>query len=375
MKKQNLIGGQRFQSTSDFRAEWGIDYMMTFLEMQAIGGKVQLYTKVIEAVDMLASSGAEVNLSIMGKGKGWHEDANGNKILDFSSVTGIDFDQAYEKVQQYDNVQMILVGLNDEHIRLAMADNRIGFIIPWHSSGSSEAILGNLMDAVNEKLENGTDYESTQTDDLSNANEYWGVRKRLLTGKLQEGDIDLIRNNPWLSDLYTRFYLKTGDTDLNGNEVLKTDETTYHVKLSGKQAGQIFPYEYWDTTLTVEDADENGKRFRDYCDSMGIVGRFTQFANDHGYWKLLIDRSMYNNDGTYHDPQPINVTNISQSSIPMSVDSAIYGKHATQAQKDDAFNAAMDAINARSNETYDMEAVETEEQDTRYSISNDDNIL
>jgi hypothetical protein len=76
-KAQNLIGGQRFQSTSDYRAEWGIDYLMTFLECQAAGSQVQLYTKVIEAVDMLASAGAEVNCSIMPKDNGYITLKNG----------------------------------------------------------------------------------------------------------------------------------------------------------------------------------------------------------------------------------------------------------------------------------------------------------
>ena len=40
VRQQNLVGGQRFQSTSDFRPEWGLDYIMSFLEMQALGSKV-----------------------------------------------------------------------------------------------------------------------------------------------------------------------------------------------------------------------------------------------------------------------------------------------------------------------------------------------
>lgn len=387
MRRQNLIGGQRFQSTSDFRAEWGIDYMMTFLEMQAMGAKVQLYTKVIEAVDMLATSGAEVNLSIMGKGKGWHVDSNGKHVLDFSSVTGIDFDQAWEKVQKYDNVQMILVGLNDEHIRLAMDDPRIGFIIPWHSSGSNQMVLSSMMNALYEKLDIATDYESTQTDNLDNANEYWDLRKRLLMGKLNnltEADRAMLMQNKWLNDLYTRFYLKAGDTDLNGRTVRKTDNATYHVKLTTKQAGQIFPYEYWDTSLTVKDAKQNGLRFQEYCRTMGVVPRFSgymnkdgetvgQFVDNDGYWKLLIDRSMYNNDGTYHEPKAIDVTNIAQGDIPMSVDSAIYGKHATTEQKQAALNDALDAIAAREQAQYDMHEADeddfgAENEDIRYRL-------
>jgi hypothetical protein len=128
--KQNLVGGQRLQSTSDFRPEWGLDYIMSFLELQAAGSKVQMYTKVAEAVDFFASVGADVNMSIMGKGQGWHVDEDGNYVLDFSNITGMDYDTAKALKDKYNNVQMILVGMNDIHIRLALGNNDIDFVIP-----------------------------------------------------------------------------------------------------------------------------------------------------------------------------------------------------------------------------------------------------
>lgn len=356
IKAQNLIGGQRFQSTSDYRAEWGLDYMMTFLEMQAIGAKGQLYTKVIEAVDLLASSGCEVNLSIMGKGKGWHVDANGNKVLDFSSVTGIDYDQAYEKTKQYDNVQMILVGLNDEHIRLALEGTEIQFVIPWHSSGSSEKILGSLMSAVNETLENGTDYSDVQSDkeiDFSEEKKAMrALRKAIVMGKAKTLNADQQRtldSNPWLQDLYNRFYV-----DKNSAE--------YGIKLNASQATQIFPYEYWDKSLTIDQADMNGYRFQEYCASLGISPRFSgaevngeihgDFTHTPGYWKLLIDRRMYNRDGTYHEPSLIDVTGINIDSIPAAVNSNNYQDQNAIAR------AVSDSLNAISDTSNEMEAVD-----------------
>lgn len=338
MKAKNLIGGQRFQSTSDYRPEWGIDYMMTFLEMQAIGAKGQLYTKVIEAVDMFATAGIEVNLSIMPKGNGWHVDENGNKVLDFSSVTGIDFDQAYEKVKTYDNVQMILVGINDDHIELAMADDRIMFIIPWHASGSSGETLATMMGVVGEKVSKTTDYTKSQSDKVNSKatvqqKAAMDLRMRILTGSvtrdgLQAGDQEILDGNKFLADLYDRFCVDETATE------------TYHVELNAKQASQVFPYEYWDTNLTLKDADINGWRFREYCESIGLKPRFPQFADKKGYWKLLIDRSMYNLDGTYHHPQQIDVTNVKINSVAQRVGEVKYGdsektERAVQATLDD----------------------------------------
>lgn len=351
-KAQNLIGGNRFQSTSDFRPEWGLDYLMTFFEMEAIGAKGQLYTKVIEAVDLFASAGVEVNLSVMAKGDGWHLDENGNPVItldDFSSVTGIDAEQAMQKSQEYDNVQLILVGMNDNHIELALADDRISFVIPWHSSGNSKEVLGQMMEAVGEKRGKAQDYSDFQTDKIGNQTPEqkaaWDLRKKILTGGFfvkgkavepTESEMATIAGNDYLLDLYNKMYV---------------DETSdsYHVKLSAAQASQIFPHEYWDTNSTYDTADVNGKRFVEYCESMGIEPRFPQFADKKGYWKLLIDRRMYGRDGNYRPAGYISTSNIKVNALPQSVSQA---KPGTNEQIQNAKQKLIDEIDARTAEQH-----------------------
>ena len=60
-------------------------------------------------------------------------------------------------------------------------------------------------------------------------------------------------------------------------------------------------------------ADVNGARYIEYCRRMGYKPKFCgtlnpnakkdygNFADDKGYWKLLIDRRMYDRDGNYQD--------------------------------------------------------------------------
>lgn len=371
-RAQNLIGGQRFQSTSDYRPEWGLDYLSTFLEMQAIGAKGQLYTKVIEAVDMFATAGIEVNMSIMPKNNGYHYDENGNPVLgeeDFSSVTGIDFKGALEKTRKYDNAQMILVGINDTHIELAMADDRISFIIPWHSSGNSKDTLTTLMGAVGESLTNAEDYTDIQTDKVSESQTpeqkaMWNLRMDIMTGKLKRGvsaeQQKLLDSNPYLAAMYEKFYVDESAKD------------TYGVKLSKAQAGQIFPHEYWDTSLTVDQADENGRRFVEYCSTMGIEPRFGKFADKPGYWKLLIDRRMYNRDGTYHEPKTIDVTKVDISDVAAEVSQAKVG---IREQISEAVQSTIDEINARlPAEQFDMQAdidIDADNSEGQYSIPSD----
>lgn len=315
MRAQNMIGGHRFQSTSDFRAEWGLDYVMSLIEMQAVEAQGQLYTKVIEAVPMFASANIYGNLSIMPKGNGYSV-VNGKKVLldsDFSSVTGIDFAQALEMTKKYKTMQMILVGINDDHIRLAMADKRITMIIPWHSSGNSGEVLRALVGSNNEVLNESTDYQRYQNDverkDRTKEQERRAeVRENILMGAYVDGisdeDMAVVRGSKYLSKMYDRFYQEG------------VDERAYHAFLNKDQAKQIFPHEYWDTTSTIETADINGKRFVEYCEELGLDPRFSQFKDDPGYWKLLIDRRMYDLEGKYQEPEKISTDNLEISDLP-----------------------------------------------------------
>lgn len=391
-RRQNLIGGTRYQSTSDFRYEYGSDYLITFLEMQAMGSKVQLYTKVIEAVDFLATMGADCNLSVMPLNNGYV----GDKLV-YSSVTGINAEAAIQKAHEYDNVQLILVGISDEHIRLALAGTDVTFVIPFHGSGNTTKQIQTLMNAVNEDLDVTTarDYSTVQTDKVdpnrtAEQEAMWDLRMAIIMGLAQENipaelekilsgenedasegakyrqslhdrfgtdtpeRRDLLKKNPFLKDLYDRFYVEGKDAD------------AYQCWLAQDQAEQIFPYEYWDKTLTYDEADQNGDRFRDYCARMGIIPRFTgktvkggkvvdamttlpdgskvafgDFSKDKGYWKLLIDRKMYNNRydengnwigyGTYHEQKPINCTNFDAQTIDPKYGSLTYGEFMTPA--------------------------------------------
>ena len=54
------------------------------------------------------------------------------------------------------------------------------------------------------------------------------------------------------------------------------------------------PSEYWDFTKT---GDENAQIYLEKCREDGRIPKFPQFQGYPGYWKLLIDFKMYDNDG------------------------------------------------------------------------------
>lgn len=313
-KAQNLIGGSRAQSTSDFRYEYVLDYMLHFMELQAIGSYGQTYTKVPEAVSLLASVGYEVNMSLMAKGFGYKEVSKGTEnaieldgkwyVLDFSNKTGMNAEDAFRLSGLYDNAQPIIVGINDIHMRLCMADPRITFIIPYHASGASEQRYLDLMEAVGETVEENArkDYSKVQNDTeiekpTTQQKKLRKARLDIIMGKATAETREIVKDHEILRDLYSRFYEKG------------VDDECYHNFLKKDQAKQIFPYEYWDKTTTIETADENGARFVDYCRSLGMVPRFEEFCEESGYWKMLIDRPMYDLDGNYRSQQAINMNN------------------------------------------------------------------
>lgn len=391
-KAQNLIGGQRYQSTSDFRYEYALDYFQSFLEAQALGMSIQSYTKIVEFAQMLASVGGDVNCSVMPKGRGY--DANG--VLQFSSVTGMDYDAAALANSRYDSVQLILVGINDEHIRIALEDDirtrgaTIGQVIPYHSSGASiEEFISELVRNLGEEYVKGnyTSYEDVQNDRnrkniTSEQKNLQFVRTHILTGnkpyidakgdkkternaKFTADELDLIRGeNANIKGRSFEDLLAVERRALEGDanaieEYLSWSAgvlyNTYQklwegngeykgVRLNSSQAEHIMPHEFWDTNTTRANAYVNNFIFRSYCYRLGLVPRFTgeygsyvirekvgkknvfrnaregelapkDFTTSRGYWKTLIDRAMYANDGSYRAQQKINVTDFNNNML------------------------------------------------------------
>ena len=373
VRAQNVMNGQRLQSTSDFRFEYALDYLMNFLEFSALGAKAQLYTKVPEAVPFLASTGTECNCSIMALGSGIVENRKagdhyiqkdlltGEEVetdqpysLVFSDVTGMAIEDALAMSQAYDNVQPILVAIGREHLITALANKYITMVIPYHSSGNTLERYQAMMDIVGESVEDREDfaeYESEHsfaelTDEQKLNRE---IRTKILTGKYfvkksfkkpSEAEVKALQNkdNEYLRQLFIRFYGKdelgndakpdpkyVENFDENGN-----DADCYHVVLNGNQASVIMPHEYWDKKSTSKEADKQGEAYVKYCESLGYhpvfsgwdsKGRFHEdmdFTKYPGYWKTLIDRCMYNNDGSYHKQQAVRVKDADLSMITAS---------------------------------------------------------
>ena len=336
-KNQAFIGGQRFQSTSDARYENASDYLLAALEMQAMGGMVQVYTKVDGAVPAFSAWGFSINQSLMPLGGGL--DANGN-VKD-TSTGGMNPDVAFRNREKHETAGTITIGVNDNHIRKMFAQWERDFIIPYHASGGKATIVAEFRD-IQEKREakgakvRSTDYSRTQSDKvLSDEVLRWmgrtedeirqihavrDARIAILTGK--SPNMDVVRGNRFLSNLYDK--LRTKDGEWYGVVLAK-----------GKVECQIFPNEFWDQSVSYEDSAKITEDYLAYCKDLGILHRFSGMVPQNGilrpatgynergervqltdlaykykdgektaevepfFWKVLTDRRMYDNSKKY----------------------------------------------------------------------------
>ena len=152
VKQVNDNGGLRIFSYSDFEAHHLIDVVQIIIDCASKGVKIQGYTKVPAFARAVANTGIKLNRSLIPLGDTGLVDGQ----LAFDPVEGIDINDS-DFLESNDNVGNILIGINDEQIRVAMNDARIHYIIPYHARQKEN---------IRQKLNVGawTNYISTQNE-------------------------------------------------------------------------------------------------------------------------------------------------------------------------------------------------------------------
>ena len=253
VSKKNRNGGIRMQSFSDFEIVHLIDTMQVIMDMSTVGLAGQAYTKVPEFAKAFGNTGLKINLSLIAKGV----DADGNLVFD--DREGMPHETAFELRDKHSkNVGTIIVTFTDEQLLAAMADPRIDFIIPFHRS-------------------------------------------------------------QWKKGQYGAMGLPKGTKDYTYMQNEKFIKKTYHEyrgRMVLDKASNYMPNEYWDFSKSgKENAEaylkmcaENNKRPKFYKlldhDGKGTYSLKADGSTD-GYWKLLIDFKMYDNDGVGSPQMPV----------------------------------------------------------------------
>ena len=279
--------------------------------------------------------------------------------LVFSKLIGIDAyggngkKGLFQLNQELDKAGNILVGMNDLHIEAAMADDRVFFIIPWHASGADSHILKQMLEYLRVNLDNWKPFDYTgvqeekkyKADDELNKYliEFWNnhnyeskfacgieggipsgkdgklspqqahyreLRDAILRGKaVQDSEgkdkyVPVEQDEKWMKEIRNDIFLNQLYT--------KVRSSVDSEQMTSTDTGFIYPYEYWDTGSTYWTADVNGERYLEYCRRLGFKPKFCgkldgkaedngNFTDNKGFWKLLIDRRMYDTRGVYQD--------------------------------------------------------------------------
>ena len=260
----NNNGGLRIFSFSDFEAHHLIELVQVLTDCAAKGIKVQGYTKVPEFAKAVKDTGAKINRSLIAKGEGYVDEnyvpkegeavspnvINGKRLL-FDTVEGINvndpnfFDSTNSK-----SVGNILVAINDEQARLAMADPFVDYIIGFHTSQAKKILKGKGIDTW-------TNYKNEQLD-------------------------------------------KVIETDENGNQKMKNAPkhglNIYTDVLNPAEA----------EGNPIKTAKQFTERFLEECNKRDYIPRFHRFLNrakdgrflyTPGYHKFLIDFKLFDKNG------------------------------------------------------------------------------
>lgn len=352
-KIQAFIGGQRFQSTSDARYENASDYLLAALEMQAMHGMVQVYTKVDGAVPALATWNYSINQSLMPLGGGLDE--NGN-VKD-TSVGGMNRDIAFRNRDKFETAGTITIGVNDNHIRAMFKQWVRDFIIPYHASGGKADVVAAFRSIQEGQEKRGqmvrsTDYSRTQSDkvlsdevlkwqgktedEIQRIHDVRAARIAILTGG--KPNMDVVRSNRFLSALYDKL-AKGGEWE--GVKLAKS-----------KVESQIYPNEFWDQTVSYEDSGKITRDYLEYCNDLGFLHRFSGMVPSNGklvpvkgydqngnrvvltdlaykydengqktdqieeyFWKVLTDRRMYDNQRKYLPQKVVNLNDTTTDTV------------------------------------------------------------
>ena len=269
------IGGARMQSFSDFIVENWFDYCQIVADLSARNLPMHTYTKEISLAKLFGMTGIKINMSLIpdidrSLGReyaGLTRNENGDleliwadkdrfkatggksymQSINFSDAIALQNDPRYSA-----NVGTIAVGISDMHIRMMLNDPRIRMVIPYHSSGMNP-IYADMMGTSYYK--DYTNFQNTTVKQLYDSN---GKPVSVKLDKTQTGKL-------------------TGGFQFN--EVLQD---------LGDARAAAESYKEWCKNASLHTITINGETY-----TAELTPKFSQFAEEQNYYKLLEDFNTY----------------------------------------------------------------------------------
>ena len=267
INRMNNGNGIRMNSWSDFTFRHMADYISMVYALSGKGLKAHTYTKVLDMVRMLGDTNIMFNMSLMTKSFGKGDSIDNT----FDNRDGVDFQEAVDLRSRFpETAGTIAISINDQHLLELMNDDRIDYVIPYHSSGLGKA-MRNIMGLLTHK-----DYQRFQSEKTMYKNN---------TNKTPEF-------GEWFDAKEAQ---RITDTFKRTKDFAKDYEKLFGVSPAIKQENSVmFP-----AKIAMQYMAEKYKKL---CNDRGYMPKFfgvvidgTRVSDMEGYWKVLIDRKMINN--------------------------------------------------------------------------------
>ncbi len=236
IKNVNRENGMRASSWSDWRIQHLLDWITAVIDLSTRGAAMHAYTKYSDEVRVLGKTGIMFNLSgVAGTQNGLNEDGS----LNFSNTEGINIEDAQDLRNEFPETAGIqCIGVSMEHVLELLRSDMIDYVIPYHTSGLN-ATLRRMAQIYGWK-----DFTKAQH----------AVEDKSIS-KEAAGDQD----NWHVEPVFSEFFVGYG-TELSGIEAMR----------------------------------KSAENYKEMCKARGLIPKFSEFANEPNYWKLLIDRKMIN---------------------------------------------------------------------------------
>ena len=314
------IGGYRMQSFSDFVGRMYFDYLQAFADLAAMQLPGHAYTKEPNFVKLFGMMGMKINMSLvcdvdgdvvreLGKDfAGLTRDADGNLTYNVAeTVRGTDGEiikqgQTFPAEEAFAlqadprfsrNAGTIMVGLSREHILMGLRDPRIRMVIPYHKSGLPHGVAMIL------NLSEINDYEPVQSTRRRDGKKMTAADRHAVDNYnfiLHQLSIAKDRELAYNALRYIMVERKmTGEIHEEYNKALRRVKADRAKNPDSYRRIDISERERDDTFIAKVAADI----YLDACDAHGYIPRFDEFRGEHGYYKTLVDFSVYDHEGNY----------------------------------------------------------------------------
>lgn len=303
VNKINSTGGFRLQSYSDFQVENYTDTLQVLFEAGTLGLRGHAYTKVPAFLDATEGTNLKRNISIF-----MYKDGNEWK-LDRNDSFPYTLEEIYDIVNadEQGNTGIIAVSQNDDMSAWIMANDNVGYGIPFHKSG----LKMDTVRSTDVKTEDGRivkGYSGTK-DHTKQQTEVWAKASadhKALT-KVKKG-ISIYELNEWGA----RSWDFNNKSNLPKNKLIEKNVKAYidacekagylpkfrdYVRNNGKVLNDVLKYSkelgYVSQDATIED----------------ISFKYKGYTIPYGYYKFLGDFGMFKPDGTVSPHEVLSLKN------------------------------------------------------------------